>query len=332
MTGKLRTKWLKLYECAAHIGALEPWEIFGEADKFLYMWKAKDKTLYFSFIAESAGRFGIACYDGEANYARARRRLTARNDKQEPTFVLQDAYICLWGNREDLSRPTYELIKELGLSFRGKGAWLYFQRYETGYEPVLPGERDLDLMIEAFGNLFMMVRAVREDSLDPQFDRSFTLARWYDPKARLYYTHPFRAPEPKVPEKVIKFRLDPRFDDLLKTPVRSSVWELDWSYMPTLMRDGDRYVFPRIVLCVDQESGLVLSHEMLAPSDDAVNAVADDLCAAMAQFGRPASIAICDDDLKIILEDLCLKAGVTLTVKKRLPALNTARNELLKIL
>ncbi len=332
MTGKLRNKWLKLYECAAHIGALDPWEIFGEADKFAYMWKAKEKTFYFSFIAESAGRFGIACYDGEVNYARARKRLNARNNKQEPTFMLQDAYICLWGNREDLSKPTYELIRELGFSFRGKGAWLYFQRYETGYEPVLPSERDLDLMTEAFGNLYMMVRAVREGSVDPQFDRGVTLTRWYDPEDKLYYTHPFQVPEPEAPRTEITFQPDPLFDDLLKTPRGHSVWELDWSYMPTLVKDGDRWVFPHIVLCVDQDSGLVLFHEMLDLKGNIVNAVADDLCTTMAELGRPASIALCDDDLKAIVEDLCRKTRVKLTFKKRLPALKAARDELLKMM
>lgn len=333
MTGKLRNKWLRLYECADRIGNLEPWEIFDEGDKFAYIWKAKNKTLYFSFIAESADRCGIACYDGGENYARARKRLTAAYDKQEPTFALQNACICLWGNREDLNKPTYELIKELGFSFRGKGAWLFFQRFETGYEPTLPNERDLDLMLEGFENLFMMVRAVRNGAVDPQFDKGLTLTRWYEAKDKLYYTHPFQVPEPAVPKREIRVKKGPLFDNLLKAPMVKAVWDLDWSYLPTLMKDDKgRWEFPLLFLCVDEESGLVLFGDMIESSQDAIGEAIEYLSQTLVELGRPASIAVCDDDLKASVEDLCRKAGVKLSVKKRLPALETARDAFIKTL
>ncbi len=333
MTGKLRNKWLRLYECAGRIGELAPWEIFDEGDKFAYIWRAKNKAFYFSFISESAGRYGIACYDGTENYARARKRLTAPDNKREPTFALQNAYVCLWGDREDLTTPTYELIKELGFSFRGKGAWLYFQRYETGYEPVLPNERDLDLMIEVFENLCMMVRAVRDGAVDPQFDRGLTLTRWYDAKDGLYYTHPFQVPEPTAPKLEVRVQKGPLFDDLLKAPAGSSVWDLDWSYLPKLVKGDDgRWMFPILLLCVEEKSGLVLFSDMLEPSQNAVRAVAKSLCPTMAKFGRPASISVCDGELKTVVEDICRKTGVKLSVKKRLPALEEVRNELINTL
>ena len=334
MTGKLRKKWLHLYECAGRIRDLAPWEIFGEGDKFAYVWKAKDKVLYFSFVAESAGRLGIACYECMADYARARKRLTTPNRKHEPTFFLQDAYVCLWGNREDLRKPTYELIKELGFSFRGKGAWLYFQRYETGYEPELPNERDLDIMIEGFENLCMMVLTVREGSVDPQFEKGYTLTRWYEVETRLYYTHPFEMPEPAVPTKEIRIKKGPEFVALLNTPVKKAVWELDWSYMPELVRGDDgRWEFSLLLICVDEESQLVLYSDVLGPSPDtAIGPVITKLCRTMLEFGRPTTIAVCDDDLKAIVADLCREAKVKISARKRLSIMESVRNEMFKMM
>ena len=114
MTEKLKQKWLHLYAVAQQIGVMQPWEDFSEADKFTYIWKDKSKTVLFSFIGESAQKCGIACYTCEEDYARARVRLTEKNSKHEPVFMLQNALICLWDDREDLSEESYALIKELG--------------------------------------------------------------------------------------------------------------------------------------------------------------------------------------------------------------------------
>ena len=93
MTEKLKQKWLRLYAVAQQIGVMHPWDDFSESDKFTYIWKDKSKTVLFSFIGESAHKCGIACYVGEEDYIRARVRLTGKNNKREPIFMLQNALI-----------------------------------------------------------------------------------------------------------------------------------------------------------------------------------------------------------------------------------------------
>lgn len=332
MKTKLKEKWLHLYEVATEIGTYSPWKDFAEKDRFTYIWKDKSQTVFFSFIGESAQRCGIACYIGEDDYMRARERLTSKNEKHEPSFMLQNAYICLWDNREDISKKDYELIKELGFKFCGKGAWLHFDRYEIGYVPTPLEEKDIDFLTTAFENLHMMLRAIYEQGLDPEFDKDKNLVRWYEPKDKLYYTHPF---EIEISKDVITHPMVTVKENDWMRQVRSmksadySV-ELDWSYLDIVYDDVDgRETFPRLLLAVEPKNEFILVNEMLSPSHNQLGVIFNVLDHFVERYGKPAEIMICDEDLHGILADACSKVNIKLTKKKKLPAVQKVRKELL---
>lgn len=332
MTNKQKKKWLHLYDVAQQIGAMNPWEDFAEKDRFSYIWQDKSKTVMFSFIGASAQACGIACYIGEENYMRAQVRLNAKNEKREPVFMLQNALICLWNDRDNVSKENYTIIKELGLRFRGRGAWLTFERYEVGFAPVPLEENEVDLLTTAFENLNMMLRAIYEQGLDPEFDKGKTLLRWYEPKDMLFYTHPF---EINIPLGIISHPMVTVRENDWMLRVRSmkrsdySV-EIDWSYVGILYDDElGRATFPRLLLAVEQKNQFILFNEMLSPSQNQPGILFTVLDHLIERYGKPTEIVICDEDINGILADACKKVSIKLTMKKRLPAVSKARNNLL---
>ena len=332
MTDGLKKKWLQLYDLTQQIGQMQPWEDFKEEDRFTYIWKDKSKTVLFSFIEEAAQKRGIACYIGEENYIRARVRLTAKNDKQEPVFMLQNALICLWDDREALYKQDYALIKELGFSPRGKGAWLHFDRYEIGYLPVPLNEQEVDLLTVAFENLQMMLLAIYTQGLDPEFDKGKTLLRWYEPKDKLYYTHPFEIniPEGILTHPVVTVQENDWMLEVRSMPKADYSVELDWSYVEVIYDDDDgRETVPRLLLAVEPKNGYVLVNTMLSPTHNQPGIIFNMLDQFVDRYGKPSELLICDDDLKGILTDVCKKVGIKLTVRKRLSAASRARKELL---
>lgn len=328
MTDKLRKKWLHLYEVAQQISVMKPWEDFAESDNFAYIWKDKSKTVFFSFIGESAQKFGIACYIGEEDYMRARVRLTARNSKQEPLFLLQNALICLWDDRQNVSKENYAIIKELGFNPRGKGAWLHFERYEIGYVPVPLDEKDVDLFAEALENLHMMLRGIYERRLDPEFDKGNTLVRWYVPEDDLYYTHPLKFDIPKeiISRPVVTVHENDMTQKVRAMPSADYSVEIDWSYVGVVYIDDDgRETFPRLLLAVETKNGYILANELLSPSHNQPGVVFQVFDNLIEKYGKPSEIVICDEDLRGILANVCKKVGIKLTVKKRLSAVKNAR-------
>ena len=332
MTEKIKKKYLRLYETANRISSFKPWDNFNEADRFVYVWEDKSKTVFFSFINKSLGKCGIACYIDEEDYLRARLRLTEKNIKNEPVFMLQNALVCLWDNRPELSKESYELIKELGFKPRGNGTWLHFDRYEIGYVPVPLDENEVELLAVALENLHMMLRAIYEQKLDPEFDKGKTLVRWYEPKDKMYHTHPL---EFEMPIGVILVSVATVHEsDLMKTirsmPKEDYTIELDWSYAEIVYTDDEgRKTFPKLLLSVDPKSGYILFSEMLHPKYDQPEVVLDALTDIIEWHGKPSKISICDEEIKGILSDFCNKIDVELAVTKSLKALNTIRKEFL---
>ncbi len=280
MTEKLKNKWLKLYEIANNISRFEPCNYFFPTDRFTFITKGNKESYLFSFFRLTENINAIACYLNEVDYMKAQKRLNSKNTKDEPTFFLQNALVCIWDDRNHLSKESYKLIKELGFSFRGRGAWLHFDKYETGYAPVPLNEKEVDILIDTFGNLFMMLRAIFEQNLDPKFDEGNTLVRWFEPKTNLYYTSPFKIDLPTdiAQHPLVTVQETPRLVDVKNMKTKDYTVELDWTYIDVVFTDeNNRDTFPLLLLGVDSDTGLIVARELLSPSHNKFYAVINTL-------------------------------------------------------
>ena len=106
--------------------------------------------------------------------------------------------------------------------------------------------------------------------------------------------------------------------------------ELDWSYLPTVVRDGKEKIVPRLVLAVDARSGIIQKGTLLPPSKEPYDDVLTILEEIIDEFGKPSAIEVCDDELETYLSDVCKKTGIRLVRKKKLKQLTLARNEFLR--
>ena len=330
MTEKLKNKWLKLYEIANNISKFEPCNYFFPTDRFTFITKDNKESYLFSFFRLTENINAIACYLNEVDYMKAQKRLNAKNTKDEPTFFLQNALVCIWDDRNHLSKESYKLIKELGFSFRGRGAWLHFDKYETGYAPVTLNEKEVDILIDAFGNLFMMLRAVFDQGLDPEFDKGKTLLRWYEPKTNLYYTNPFKIDIPTdiAQHPLVTLQETPRLAEVKKMATKNYTIELDWFYIDaTYIDENKREAFPLILLGVNSETEFVLTNKFLEPSYNKFNVVINALDDIFELHGKPNQIKISDEDLHNILFDFCKKTNIKLSLVSRLHSLNKVHKE-----
>lgn len=318
-------KWRKIYSFAQLIAAYDPWELFAEENTFVLVPKGTRNEHYFSFLAESSGQCGIAIYPSGNAYVAAQYRLHGANPKREPLFDLQDAVILLWGNREDVSKENYGLIKSLELKFRGRGAWLHFQEYRVGYVPRQVQEQDLDRLLDDLGNLWMMVRAVCEEDLRTNFDNREAVVRFYSEKDELYYTGSFPVNLPrKISYPEITMQESADLKELRDKRCRGSL-ALDWSYLPASYREDGENIIPRLLLAVDTKSGVILDTQLLSPTDDPYEVLFDVISHISWNYAKPATVEICDAEIEGIIADFCKQAGIRLAVKKQIKVITQAR-------
>lgn len=322
-------KWREIYFYVSCIAEYDPWKRFKETDIFALLPKGKQEEHFFSFLFDSSGQPGIAIYWSGHDCFNAQERLHGSNPKKEPVFLLQDAIIMLLGNREDVSKENYALLKELGIKCRGRCAWPHFEKYRVGYAPKAVEDEDLDKLLDDMGNLWMMLRAVYEENLNPDFTNQKALTRCFSEKDDLYYTYVADLKQPKkAVYTTITMQDNERMKQLRKTPAKGAV-SLDWAYLPIKMREGKTKIIPRLLLAVDTRSGVVMHFDMLSPSNQPFDDLFEFFDDIVERNGKPALVEICDKEMESYLSDLCRKAGIPLAMRKRLPQLAQARSVLI---
>lgn len=322
-------KWRRIYSHLSLIVEYRPWDQFEETDIFALIPKGKKEEHFFSFIYDSIGQPGIAIYWSGQDCFNAQERMHGPNSKKEPVFLLQNAIILLLGNREDLSKENYALLKELEIQCRGRCAWPHFEKYQIGYAPKAVEEEDLEKLLDDMGNLWMMVRAVYEGKVYPDFSNNKALTRCYSEKDDLFYTYAAKLQQPKKAVYTTVTMHDNEWMKLLRKKPSKGTISLDWAYLPTKIKEGKNKIIPRLLLAVDTRSGVVIHFDVLSPTNSCVDdlfAFFDDI---VERYGKPALIEICDQEVESYMLDLCQKAGIRLVMRKRLPQLAQARSALL---
>ncbi len=331
MEQNIPEKWKEIYYYAKLIVDLDPWSRFQEKDVFILKPKGKDEEHFFSFLLESCGRPAIACYRDGLAYSRARERLHGKNTKKEPTFMLQDATIFVLGDREDVSKKNYAIIKEVGLKCRGKGAWPFFEKYRVGYAPQPVPEDELDTLLDDLGNLWMMVHLIAEGRVEVDFAMKEAMARCYNPNNDTFYSFATKLNKPLVAKYNTVTANDKEWvEKMRKLPSKGSI-SLDWSYIPTIIRDDGVDIVPRLLLLTENPSGCILRCIMLQPSERPYEDLLDELVRLIDLHGKPATIEICDKEIECYIADFCKQIKIRLEVKSQLKQLSKARKELMEM-
>ena len=332
MEKEILKKWEEIYLYASRVVSYNPWSRFGEKDLFVFLTKDKKEEHFFCFLEESCGDYAIAFYRNGNECFNAQERLHGANPKKEPVFLLQNAIIFRLGNREDVSKANYALLKELNIKCRGKGGWPYFEQYRIGYAPRAVCEEDLDRLLDDLGNLWMMVRAVFDEGMPTDFENRMVLTRCYSPKDDMFYT--YMAPlkqKPRATYTTITMTENEWLSMMRGLPSKGAI-ALDWSYLPTVIYEGRERIVPRLLLAVDARTGCIIKSEMLPPSDAPYDDLFDVMESIIAVRGKPAAIEICDKELECYLTDFCKQAKIRLEIRKQLKQTTAARRELLKSL
>ena len=330
MKQEILKKWEEIYYYAGLIVELDPWSRFEEKDIFALCPKNKREEHFFSFLKESCGRCGIAIYRNGQSYCHAQERLHGKNSKKEPVFLLQDAVIFLLGDREDVSKKNYAVIKELGLKCRGRGGWPYFEKYQVGFAPQEIPEDELDMLLDDLGNLWVMVHLIAEGKIVVDFANREVMTRTYSPSDDTFYSYPSKLQKPLVAKHtVITMQDNEWLNNLRKLPSKGTI-SLDWSYLPTVVKDEGIDIVPRLLMAVENQSGCILCATMLPPSDVPHEDLVDELMELIEKRGKPAVIEICDKEIECYIADLCKQVKIRLEVKPQLKQLSMARREMLK--
>lgn len=256
-----------LYAAAEEFRRLGPWAWMANEDLFAVEQPATGEVGYCSVMGAGGEEFGLAIFLGAEGFAVYRRLMLGEVDPEsmEATVMLRSLSVT-FGAREELDRRDREVIRSLGLRFRGRNVWPWFRSQRPGYMLWYLEQEEAYFLELALRQAVEVARQVQAGALQltsgmgdqPVLTRCYRQGAWVDE----WRQPPAWEVRWEEPEPVDTLRLQ----RLRKAKARGRVsWQLDFFFLPTPVGDrNERPYYPCLLLAVTWQ-GLIVGMQLLKP-------------------------------------------------------------------
>jgi len=127
-------QWAALYETAAAFKQTAPWDWMADSDIFGVQDPDTGKVGYCCVLGTLGQVLGLNVYLGAEGLDTYLKIQTGEMIQDDPDMLYsQDALVAHWEDRSALAPEDLQVIRNLGLKFKGKKAWPWFRRFEPGF-------------------------------------------------------------------------------------------------------------------------------------------------------------------------------------------------------
>ena len=315
MTSKQKKVWEVIYHNMMDISKWQPWRDFSEEIPFVYETMGGKRKFYFTLFGKTSKIKGICCYSSMNEYLTARtyRDITESN---EPDMPLQNALVGTWVDNGEVSKANKELIKELGLKFRGKGGWLQFEAYEVQYTPRSLNEKEAEQLADALDHFRQMMEPYYLGGLQIDFRENGMLVRSYNKKNKLW-ANTWKTSETQLDGAAPRIELQPndKLAEMKRLTLKKYALELDEMLLPMPQKvkgEKGRGYFPMAIFAVDASKKKLIGMVETNQEEDSDVTLFDTLYELIKKNGKPKQIKVCNPILAGKIDDFCKQIGVKL--------------------
>jgi hypothetical protein len=185
----------------------------------------------------------------------------------EDIAYIQNCITLNFEDRDILDKSDLDIIKKLGLKFRGRKQWPQFRNYKPGFFPWYLDRNEVKYMTYVLEQVVQVALRCKEDKdiIICETDEEILVrvpankkgTSWED----TYMTLEFEEDEFNYGD----------FDELALKRVKdnkiriSGVWEVDFFHAPAMVKEEDRPYYPLVFIIADSETGMTL--DMVMTSD-----------------------------------------------------------------
>ncbi|MEY9971833.1 hypothetical protein ABH966_002206 [Lysinibacillus sp. RC46] len=321
---ELEPDFLTLLELTNDLKKLKPWQYFRDDEVVVIHFEDVDYKVLVSVMGAGGEEFGLMIFDMELGYNSLEKILFEKNLSSDFSYGL-NALTVNFVDREELDTADYLLIKDYGLSYRGKKNWIQFRSYLEGTHPERPNYLEVELLIDVVSRMINITEARKDDWEYPQLaaHQYPTFKVQMDGELQEIYILQINMTKPTYEcyEEISMFEKA----KYKKKPKSALQLEYDLFYMPfgVESEETNRTVYPISGMLVERGSNLVIEHEML--SMPKTPPIAQGMLWAFLQGleVRPSKIFV-SKELRPMLQPLAKIVGVEL-VESELPGIREVR-------
>src|SRR2546429_7947104 len=265
----------RLYELAGKLKELAPWEWMNEAELFGVENPATKEIGFVSVMGMMGEHLAISVYLGvEGLYGFW--DLQDEKHEMEPLALFDIQQLqASFEDREGLEKEDHEVIKKLGLKFRGKQSYPMFRSNKPGFMPWFITSEEAQFLICAIEQTLEVAPRVRENPLIllDQSDKKeeVYLVRVAEKKGGGLVWRDEMKHIPPPESKQFSAKVSPETIKQLKAfpQNKNLVFEIDLFHAPTpVMERKSRPFFPKILMVAETNSLFILGVEMMKPQED----------------------------------------------------------------
>lgn len=324
-----REDWSALYEAAMTFNRAAPWRWMGNEDLFAVENPSDGEIGYCVILGSEAEEFGLAVFVGAEGFEGYRRIVTGEvePDNIEASATLRSLSVT-FVDREVLGKRDLDVIRSLGLRFRGKNAWPFFRSQLPGYLPWCLDRDEALFLTIALQQALEVATQVQREGLDlfRGADAGLILTRypyagrWLEEwRKPVSLKREVGAPEPPDEARLQRLKVAGK--------LRGS-WEVDFFLLPTAVRSGlERPYHPTCILAVERQVGLIVGTELMGPCLSAAERQEAFIRVLERAKQLPIEIRVARDEVRGVIELVAQALGVSVRVA-RLPLLEKAKGSL----
>ncbi|MBX7218840.1 MAG: hypothetical protein K1Y36_02760 [Blastocatellia bacterium] len=330
------SEWKALYQAAADFKKLAAWDWMEDADIFGIVNPETGETGYCCVLGNLGEVYALNVYRGSAGLRLLVQMYSGELGPGNPEVLIsQDCLMASFENRDDLEAEDRDLIKKLGLKFRGANAWPIFREFQPNHPAwFLDGAqtRFLTLALEqtiqvaqAFSsNPRYLTPAGRLGSEPPDMESLYRVRVPVKGENGLTWTDEWRKPELIKPPEPVSVPLDElRLERIRKhTTQRQGSYEFDcFALLSPVQEEDERPFFPYLCLLADRNLGMPVAQALTKPHERYEKTME-----AILQFFEqsqtiPVEIVVKSAGVAEILEPVAKKLKFKLKTAKRLTLL-----------
>jgi len=333
------SNWPKLYALADRIYALKPWRYMYE-DEIVGVRDPVSGTIGFISVMGNLGEhYALTVYLGERAFGQY-LELSENGTDATPEMVLEIPQLMLsFEDKEFVEKEDRAIMKENRITVTGKKSLPIFRSYRPGMVPWFLEESEQASMIN-YLEQFLEV-AIRTESGKAGEQKKFDVEdvflvreckkageslKWHDTWQEISV----RA------DNEVYYAIDSGLMDKARAiPIGKNIYEMDFFLTPAQVREKNkRPFFSYMLLIVDQRSELVISSDLLDPSEgiDEMLVKIPGLILKALSSGKilPQTVSAGSPRLTDLLSPLMKSLGIKLQYKQGLRSLETARSAILE--
>lgn len=332
-------EWESLYEVAGRFKELACWKWMEDVDMF-GVHNPETGTIGYCSVLGSLGKaYGMIVFQGLEGLQLNFEAMNPEIGSDPLTIACRQSFLSLsYSDRAELEPPDLDVIKSLGLKYRGRNAWPLFRSYRPGFAPWFLEDWEARQFTITLLLAIDIAQRVKDapDALTGPDESLFMVMKAREEETSMVWQGQWLRPDDVEEPNAHYFPDKLSFDGKRLAAIRESaqilntVWEVDFDLIPTTVMDDGRPYVPFLLLILEKESGLVL-HSHTATLKDHPTEFTNEFLGLIERLGRmPGSIQVCTQDCRGLFEPIASSLNIKLRRVKKLKALDKARESLLR--